>query len=171
MKNKSFKKRAEEAHLVLDVHFADLKPTIKFDWDEWLAAHTPGWGGLERQMRAYEIKKIKKAKDILEKLIDDPATSHWLRLELKPKIADLKHLTMIKPLHGKQNTSLHTYKVSLIGVCRDIWINYHDAPPSLSHNDTNKFTVFVADVISFVFGHDFSARSAMEAYVISENTD
>ena len=171
MKNKFFDERAKEARRVLEVHFADLKPRIKFDWAEWLALHTPGWGGLERQVRTSEIKKIKKAKDILEKLIGVPTTSPWLRLELKTKIADLKHLTMIKPLHGKQNTSLHTYKVSLIGVCRDIWINYHNAPPSLSHNDTNKFTVFVADVISFVFGHEFSARSAMEAYVISENTD
>ena len=107
----------------------------------------------------------------MEKLIDDPTTSPWLRLELKHKIADLKQLTKIKPLHGKQNTSLHTYKVSLVGVCRDIWINYHDAPPSLSHHDTNRFAVFVADVISLVFGHDFSVRSALEAYVISENTD
>ena len=171
MKNKSFDQRAKEARRVLDVHFADLKPTSKSVWAEVLAAHTPGWGGLERQVRTSEINKIKKAKDILEKLIGVLTTSPWLRLELKTKIADLKHLTMIKPLHGKQNTSLHTYKVSLIGVCRDIWINYHNAPPSLSHNDTNKFTVFVADVISFVFGHEFSARSAMEAYVISENTD
>ena len=111
MKKKSFDERAKEARRVLEVHFADLKPRIKFDWAEWLALHTPGWGGLERQVRTSEIKKIKKAKDILEKLIGDPTTSPWLTLELKTKIADLKHLTMIKPLHGKQNTSLHTYKV------------------------------------------------------------
>lgn len=171
MINKSSEERAKEARRILDVHFADLNPRIKFDWAEWLAQHTPGWGALERQARTNEIKKIKKAEVILEKLIDDPTTSPWLRLELKPKIADLRQLTKIKPLHGKQNTSLHTYKVSLIRVCRDIWINYHDTPPSLSHHDTNKFAVFVADVICFVFGHKFSVRSAIEAYVISENTD
>lgn len=169
--NKSFEERAKEARRVLDVHFADLKPRSQSDWAEWLATQTPGWGGLERQVRTDEIKKIKKAEGILEKLIDDPTTSPWIRLELKSAIAELKRLTKIKPLHGMQNTSLHTYKVSLIRVCRDIWINYHDAPPSLSHDDTNKFAVFVADVISFVFGHKFSVRSAIEAYVISENTD
>lgn len=171
MKNKSFDERAKEARRILDVHFADLKPRSEFDWAEWLALNTAGWGGLEKQVLPSEIKKIKKAEGILEKLIDDPTTSPWLRLELKPTIADLKQLTMIKPLHGKQNTTLHTYKVSLIGVCRDIWINYRDAPPSLSHNDTNKFAVFVADVIYFVFGYEFFARSAIEAYKISENTD
>ena len=169
--NKSFEERAREARRVLDVHFADLKPRSQSDWAEWLAVHTPGWGGLERQARTDEIKKIKKAEVILENLIDNPTTSPWLRLEIKPIIADLKQLTEIKPLHGRQNTSSHTYKVSLVGACMDIWINYHDAPPSLSHHDTNKFAVFVADVISLVFGHDFSVRSALEAYVISENTD
>ena len=163
--NKSFEQRAREARRVLDVHFADLKPRSQSDWAEWLAVHTPGWGGLERQARTDEIKKIKKAEVILENLIDDPTTSPWLRLEIKLIIADLKQLTKIKPLYGKQNTSLHTHKVSLVGVCRDIWINYHDAP-SLSHHDTNRFAVFVADVISLVFGHDFSVRNALEAYVI-----
>ena len=90
MKNKSFDERAKEARRVLDVHFADLKPRSKSDWAEWLAAHTPGWGGLERQVRTSEIKKIKKAKDILEKLIDDPATSPWLRLELKTQNSRLE---------------------------------------------------------------------------------
>ena len=165
MINKSFEERAREARRVLDVHFADLKPRSQSDWAEWLAVHTPGWGGLERQARTDEIKKIKKAEVILENLIDDPTTSPWLRLEIKLIIADLKQLTKIKPLYGKQNTSLHTHKVSLVGVCRDIWINYHDAP-SLSHHDTNRFAVFVADVISLVFGHDFSVRNALEAYVI-----
>ena len=165
MINKSFEQRAREARRVLDVHFADLKPRSQSDWAEWLAVHTPGWGGLERQARTDEIKKIKKAEVILENLIDDPTTSPWLRLEIKLIIADLKQLTKIKPLYGKQNTSLHTHKVSLVGVCRDIWINYHDAP-SLSHHDTNRFAVFVADVISLVFGHDFSVRNALEAYVI-----
>ena len=169
--NKSFEERARDARRVLDVHFADLKPRSQSDWAEWLAVHTPGWCGLERQARTDEIKKIKKAEVILENLIDDPTTSPWLRLEIKPIIADLKQLTEIKPLHGKQNTSLHTYKVSLVGACMDIWINYHDVPPSLSHHDTNKFAVFVADVISLVFGHDFSVWSTLEAYVISENTD
>lgn len=171
MKNNSFDERAEHARRIFRVHFAGLNARSKLDWAKWLALHTPSWGGLEKQIRAGQIKKIKKAEGILEKLVDDPATSPWLRLELKPRIADLKQLTMIKPLHGKQNTSLHTYKISLIGVCRDIWIVYHGAPPSLSHNDTNKFTVFVTDVISLVFGHHFTARSALEAYEISENTD
>lgn len=171
MENKSFEERAKEARRVFNVHFANSKPKTKFDWAEWLALQTPGWGGFERQVRTSEIKRITAAKDILVELRDDPATSSWLRLELKPKIVDLNRLTMIKPLHGKQHISLYTYKVALIGVCIDIWVQYHDAPPSLSPNDTNKFAVFVADVISLVFGHEFSVRSALEAYKIFKKTD
>ena len=57
--NKSFEERAREARRVLGVHFADLKPRSQSDWAEWLAVQTPGWGGLERQARTDEIKKIK----------------------------------------------------------------------------------------------------------------
>ena len=172
MKNKSFEERAKEARKIIKLRFAGSKSlTNDNDWAELIALHTVGWGGLERQINASQIKKVKRATNILEKLIDETDTSPWLRTELKLRVADLNQISKTPKLHGKQNTSLHTYKVSLVRLCRNIWISYYAAEPSLSHHDTNKFAVFVADVIFLVFGHDFSVRSALEAYVISENTD
>ena len=71
MKNKSFEERAKEARKIIKLRFAGSKSlTNDNDWAELIALHTVGWGGLERQINASQIKKVKRATNILEKLID-----------------------------------------------------------------------------------------------------
>ena len=173
MKNKQFNDRAREARRGLKTYFAGSTPqATQENWAEILAAHTPGWGGLVEQITYKQRIKLKKSIDVLLQLSADKETSPWLRLELKPTLAKLEELSSIKPLHGMQNTSLHTYKSSLVSLCRDIWKSHYGEFPPLSYRgDAHQFTKFLTDVIYEVFEYDFSPRTAIEAYKKIEKTD
>ena len=166
MPNKPINDRAREARRVLKIHFSGLTSQANQEsWAEILAAHTPGWGGLVKQVTHKQRIKLKKSIDVLLQLSADKETSAWLKLELKPTLAKLEELSSIKPLHGMQNTSSHTYKSSLVSLCREIWNSQHGAFPPLSYRgDAHPFTKFLAEVIYEVFEYDFSPRTAIESY-------
>lgn len=165
-------KRTKIARKILIKNF-EIKSTTTSDeyWAEVLAAHTLGWGSLTEQINHSQKRVIARAAKDLKALTVSDGASHWLKSELQPIIHILQQLGEMRPLHGKQNTSLFTYKVSLIQLCRDIWTRYkNEAPPISYRNEAHGFTIFVSDVIYQIFEYDFTARSAIEAYEKSVNT-
>ena len=140
-------------------------------WAELVANWVKAWGHFEPQLKYAEKKELNNIIVQLERRKNNKETSSWLRIELKRILEELEKLSKIKPLHGAQNTSNFTYKVSLVEFCREIWTSYTGKEPPLSfRGEAHRFSKFMTDIIYEVLGEDFTARSAIEAYQKSKNT-
>lgn len=172
MKDGIHKQRAQLAKRYINQYFkGHTSLTSEEDWADLLALWIKNMGQLEPQLKYVEQKELNNIIAMLDRRKNNKETSSWLRIELKPIIKELEKLAKIKPLHGTQNTSDFTYKVSLIELCREIWASYTGREPPLSfRGDTHRFSKFMTDIIYEVLGEDFTARSAIEAYQKSKNT-
>ena len=165
-------RRFASAKSIIKKHF-EVETLSENDngWAELLANWVKAWGQFEPQLKYAEQKELKNIIAQLDRRKTNKETSSWLRIELKPIIKELEKLAKIKPLHGTQNTSDFTYKVSLVELCREIWASYTGKEPPLSfRGDTHRFSKFMTDILYEVLGEDFTARSAIEAYQKSKNT-
>jgi hypothetical protein len=159
----AFDDRREVAKQVLLAHFPSMKKRTVEDNAFLLASGIAIWGEVVPTVTHAQRAKLNRIiKDIGSLQSGAP---FWLKKELNAagKILDAASTAHI--LHGRQHTNQMAAKVALVNTCRQIWFGQHkEEPPITFQQESHRFSMFVADVISDLFLEDWSPQSAIEAY-------
>jgi len=163
---KIYVERCDKLLMIFDRYFQGCYSNLdKMDLALMIATHGSAMGQIEPAINPKQKKKISRIIMHMRELTNDDQIFSLLNSKLEKAILELTPFLDFAELHGRQNNSNYREKIVLVSACHSVWNSYKEKKaPQTFQGYPHDFSNFVGDVIDEVFGYDFDARQAMDAY-------